>query len=241
MRKFKELIIEKNIQKYKYNKIIDYTYLSNDLNVDKIKEICDNAILYNFYSVCVKPEYVSYVNHFLDNTNIKTVSIISFPNGVDKIKEKISKIEEVVINGVDEVDVVMNFKLLKKVSIVDDIDKYNKNIDIIKEEISSISRVCHGINSIILKIIIETSDLTLEQIKLVCDICVENGVDYIMTSTGMSKKGAEIDKVRFMRKILPDSVRIKASGGIRTIDDISNFVKAGSDRIGTSIIPYVLY
>ena len=239
MKKFGELITEKS-QEYRYNQLIDYTYLKNDISIDMVKEICDNAKKYNFYSVCVKPNYITYVKQFLKDTNIKVCTVISFPHGVDKIKSKISEIEESIINGVDEIDVVMNYKLLKKTTNIIDEEKYNKNIEIIKNEISTISRLCHGVNSIILKVIIETSDLTLEQIKLSCDICVESGVDYIMTSTGMSKYGADIEKVRFMRKILPDSVKIKASGGIRTIEDINKFVKVGSDRIGTSVIPYQL-
>jgi len=239
MRKFRELLVESS-QRYKYNRIIDYTYLNSDISIDKIKEICSEAKKYNFYSVCVKPEYITYVNQFLKDTEIKTCTVISFPKGIDKTKTKVSDIEESIINGVDEVDVVMNFKLLKKVSNMVDKEKYDQNIEIIKQELSTISRMCHSINSVILKVIIETGELTLEQIKLSCDICVECGVDYIMTSTGMMKKGAEIDKVRFMRKILPDSIKLKASGGIRTIEDISNFVKVGADRVGTSVNPYIL-
>jgi len=240
MKKFNDLIFENKQRNNKYNKIIDFTYLKNDVTVDKIKEVCEIAKKYNFYSVCVKPEYVSYSKQFLMDSDIKVVTVISFPKGNDKTKDKISQIEDSIIYGVDEIDMVMDYKLLKSLSKITDSEKYEQKINIIKNELFSVARLCHGINSVILKIIIETGDLTLEQIKLSCDICVETGVDYVMTSTGLSKNGAEESKVRFMRKILPDSIKIKASGGIRTLNDIEKFVNNGADRIGTSSNPYLL-
>jgi deoxyribose-phosphate aldolase len=218
------------------NKIIEYTYLRNNVNIDKIEEICQDAIDNDFYSICIFNDYVKYAKYFLDESNIKINTVISYPNGKNDTKTKLKEIDTAIINGVDGVNVVFNFNLLKKIND----ENSDKIIERLKSEVNDISRYCHGINSIELTMIIETGELTLEQIKMACDICSESGVDYIQTSTGKFSKGAEIDKVKFMRKILPDYVHIKAAGGIRTNDDIQKFINAGSSIICTSINPNLI-
>ena len=239
IKKFNNFINE-NKNNGKYNQIIDYTYLKNDANVDRIKQICNEAKEFGFYSVCIKPDYVSYAKEFLKGSNVKVCTVISFPEGVNKTKEKMTETETAIINGADEIDMVMNYKLLKKATKIDDEVKRKEKLDIVKDDVAKIARICHGINSVILKVIIESGELTLEQTKLSCEICVDAGVDFVKTSTGFAKKGAEEDKVKFMRRILPDSVKIKASGGIRTLEDIQRFVKVGADRVGTSANPSLL-
>jgi len=239
IKRFNSFINENKNNKGKYNQIIDYTYLKMDANVDRIKQICNEAKEFGFYSVCIKPDWVSYAKEFLKDSNVKVCTVISFPGGTDKTNDKLKESERVIIDGADEIDVVMNYKLLKKATNADD-EKRKDMIDKIKNEITKIARLCHGINSVILKVIIESGELTLEQTKLACEICVEAGVDFVKTSTGFTKKGAEIDKVKFMRKILPDRIKIKASGGIRTLEDIQRFVQAGADRVGTSSNPTLL-
>lgn len=222
---------------FKYNKIIDYTYLKLDANIDKIREICNEAKNFNFYSVCIRPDYVSYAKEFLKDSNVKVCTVISFPNGNDKLTDKYKESEKAIIDGADEIDMVMNYKLLKKVNTINNQEEKNDKLNIIKNEICKISSLCHGLNSVILKVIIESGELTFDQVKLACDICIDCGVDFVKTSTGYAKIGAEIDKIKFMRKLLPDHIKIKASGGIRTIEDIEKFYKAGADRIGTSSNP----
>lgn len=240
IKRFNNFINESKNNKGKFNRIIDYTYLKMDANVDRIKQICNEAKEFGFYSVCIKPDWVSYAKEFLKGSDVKISTVVSFPNGTDKTNDKIKETERAIIDGADEIDMVMNYKLLKKATGIEDEETKKSKLDIVKNDIVRIARLCHGINSVILKVIIESGDLTLEQTKLACDICVEAGVDFVKTSTGFSKKGAEEDKVKFMRRILPDSVRIKASGGIRTLEDIQRFVKAGADRIGTSANPSLL-
>lgn len=223
-----------------FNKIIDYTYLKVDANIDKIKQICNEAKEFGFYSVCIKPEYVSYAKEFLKGSDVKVCTVISFPGGKDTPNSKLKESERAIIDGADELDIVMNYKLLKEYTKTEDEDKKNNILNKLRKEISDISRLCHGLNSVILKVIIESGDLTMEQTKLACDICVYAGADYVKTSTGFAKIGAEEEKVRFMRKILPDPIKIKASGGIRTPKDIKRFVYAGADRIGTSSNPDLL-
>jgi len=224
----------------KFNQIIDYTYLKMDANVDRIKQICNEAKEFGFYTVCIKPDYVSYAKEFLKGSSVKVCTVVSFPNGTDKTNDKIKETEKAIIDGAEEIDVVMNYKLLKKASQIENKEERESKLDIVKSDIARIARLCHGINSVILKVIIESGELTLEQTKLACEICVEAGADFVKTSTGFAKKGAEVDKVKFMRKILPDSVKIKASGGIRTLEDIQRFVRAGADRVGTSANPSLL-
>jgi len=238
MLKYTDLLNESANPK-RYNKIIDFTYLGVDVNIDKIRKICNEAKTYGFHSICIKPEYVPYAKQFLKGSEIKICTVISFPEGTDKPKEKLKESETAIIDGADEVDVVMNYKMLKTALKIEDEEEKERKLEYITSEISNLVRLCHGINSVIIKVIIETGQLTLEQIKSACEICTKCGVDFVKTSTG-HHGGADVEKVKFMRKILPDSVKIKASGGIRSIEDIEKFVKAGAERIGTSTNPSLI-
>jgi deoxyribose-phosphate aldolase len=229
-------LVQENLDNKRFNKIIDFTYLKNDANIDKIKSICNEAKQYGFYSVCIKPDYVLYAKDFLKESDVKICTVISFPKGDDKTADKLREAEKAIIDGADELDMVMDYKLLKKTYKIDDPEEKQDELDYIKNDIAKIARLCHGINSVTLKVIIESGELTMEQVKDACKICVEAGADFVKTSTGFAR-GAEVEKVSFMRKILPDSIKIKASGGIRTIQDIEKFVKAGADRVGTSSNP----
>jgi len=224
----------------RYNKLIDYTYLSEDANIDKIEEICKQAKENGFYSVCIRPPFVSYAVNFLEGSDVKVVAVISFHKGDDKTQEKIVEAQKSISNGADEIDMVMNWKLLQKYFKESDDDKKKDIEQKLYNDIRKVVDVCHGSNGALLKVIIESGELTLEQIKKACEICTKAGVDFVKTSTGYASRGAEIDKVRFMRSILPDHIKIKASGGIRTLQDIESFVNAGADRIGTSSNPAVI-
>jgi len=236
MKKFSSFLTES--VKYKYNKIIDYTYIKVDSNIDKIKQICNEAKEYKFYSVCVKPEFLSYAKGFLDDSDVQLCSAVSFPDGKESKKEKINEIDKSIINGADDIDMVIDYNKFKKILNIKDEDKKEKQLELYKKDLYDIVRKCHSLNNVNLKVIIETSELSYDQIKIICDICVYAGVDYIQTSTGY-KGGIELDKIKFMRKILPDNIGIKASGGIRTLSDIQKCVNAGADRIGTSVNPYL--
>jgi len=223
----------------RYNKIIDFTYLREDANVDKIEELCKMAKENGFYSVCVRPDFVSYATNFLDNSDVKVVTVISFPEGDNRTQEKVAETQKAISNGADEIDMVMNYKLLQKASNEEDEEKRKDIYQRVFDDIRKVAEVCHGADSIELKVIIESGVLTLEQVKKACELCDKAGVNFVKTSTGYAAKGAEINKVRFMRSILPDHIKIKASGGIRTLQDIETFVNAGADRIGTSSNPAV--
>jgi deoxyribose-phosphate aldolase len=224
----------------RFNRIIDFTYLKEDANVEKIKEICDIAKQEQFYSVCIRPQFVSEAKKFLENSNIKICTVVSFPKGDASTKEKLDETQKAISEGADEIDMVMNYNILLKWTSESKPEKKKSLEENIFTDIRKVCEMCHGSNSITLKVIIESGVLTFDQVKKACEICVKAGVDFVKTSTGYAQKGAEIDKVKYMREILPDHIKIKASGGIRTMTDIDNFVKAGADRIGTSSNPALL-
>ena len=224
----------------RYNKIIDFTYLREDANIDKIEEVCKMAKENGFYSVCIRPDFVSYAVNFLEGSDIKIVTVVSFPKGDDKTQEKVVEAQKAISNGADEVDMVLNWKLLQKWSKESDDEKKTDLEQKLYDDIRKVTDVCHGSDSIVIKVIIESGELTLDQVKKACELCSKAGVDFVKTSTGYATKGAEIDKVRFMRSILPDHIKIKASGGIRTLQDIEAYVNAGADRIGTSSNPAII-
>lgn len=232
-------LFESFVDENRFNKLIDFTYLREDASIQKIEEICKIAIQNKFYSVCIRPEFVSYAYNFLEGSDVKIVTVVSFPDGEDKTQEKIVETQKSISNGADEIDMVMNWKLLKKASKETDEIKKKDILKRVYDDIAKVSEICHGADSVILKVIIESGELTLDQVKSACDMCVKAGVDFVKTSTGY-KALSTIDKLKFIKSILPDYVKIKASGGIRTINDIESFVNAGADRIGTSSDPSVI-
>lgn len=236
-----------------YNDIIDYTYLKEDISVDKIKEICDTAIEHKFHSVCVPPDYVSKAYGFLDDSDVKISTVINYPEGDGKIEKMIKEVNDVISSGADEIDFVMDYKELKETTTLEDIikskthkgemdeeeikeenDKIQAKYDKIEGGINDIGNVCHK-NGVVFKVIIETSELTYSEIKKACELCIRGGADFIMTSTGKASKGAELEKVKYLRRVTPDYIKIKASGGIRTMETAKKFYKF-VDRIGTSVI-----
>jgi deoxyribose-phosphate aldolase len=216
-----------NKEKTQYNQMIDYTKIGDNLGNDKIKEFCKTAEENKFYSICIPAEFVATAHSFLDS--VKISALIDFPNGTSDTKAKLEEIDEVIVNGAEEVDVVINYKLIK------DDDEH----DSLEEEIRKITEYCHR-EGVIAKIIIEIGALNYQEIEAICKMCIDNNVDYIMTSTGKLPKDdsfeTKVEKVKFMRKILPDELKIKFSGGIRTIEQIKEISKL-VDRIGTSSIP----
>ena len=226
-----------NENKSNFNSLIDYTYLNDKSDVDNIKKVCNDAKEHNYFSVCVLPEKVSTAQAFLDDSDVQICTVISFPEGTDSTNNKIKETQNAITNGADEIDMVMDFKSLKELSTEQGED-YQKKYDIILDDIRSVVKVCHS-DGIIIKVIIEIEELNYNQIQIACEMCVEAGADFVKTSTGKSKKmidfNEKLEKIKYMRKILPDYMKIKISGGIRNIEHI-NDVLPYVDRIGTSII-----
>lgn len=235
MQKF-SIILEGNQGIKNYNHMIDYTSLKEDNNIDKIESVCRDAKEGKYYSVCIKPDFISVAKSFLDGSDVKVCSVISFPGGIDSTKDKIVEASKAIAEGADEIDVVMNYK--KLIKGVDEKDE--KILEYVEDEIRELTSLCHGENNVVIKVIIETDLLDLEKIKKACEICQKAGVDYVKTSTGYVEVAKQelldqkLKKVKYMKDILGDRTFIKVSGGIKTIEDIEKCLQAGADRIGTS-------
>ena len=227
MRKYSQVFESKN-----YNSKIEFTNIRPDLTVEGVKELCNIAKKKNYYAVCVRSKFINDAKSFLEDSSVKVVAIIDFPEieggkiGETKPKIKLKEVREAIINGADEVDIAVNTKAFVK---AEDKTEVTQNLT---TEIGDIANYCSS-NGVLIKIVLETGTLLLDDIKLLCEICVKAGVHFVMTSTGYGKVGAELDKVKYMRRILPDYIKIKAAGGIRTEASAEEFLKY-ADRIGTS-------
>jgi deoxyribose-phosphate aldolase len=203
-----------------YNRLIDHTLLAPDATQSQIKKICDEAKTYHFASVCVNPGWVRFCHSELKGTDVAVCTVIGFPLGATLMASKISEAKEALFEGADELDMVINIGRLK-----DHDDAY------VKTEIAELKKVA---GKHILKVIIETCLLTDEEKVRVCLLAKEAGADFVKTSTGFSKGGATVADIALMRKTVGPEMGVKASGGVRTKEDMIAMVNAGATRIGTS-------
>ena len=208
---------------------VDHTLLSVDSTWDEIKAICDDALTYQTASVCIPAAYVKRASEYIkEEANerkvepVKVCTVIGFPNGYSTTAVKCFEAEEAIMNGADEIDMVIHVGALK-----------DKKYDDVLKDIKSVKTVC---GDRVLKVIIETCLLTDEEKIKMCEIVNESGADYIKTSTGFSKGGATLHDVEIFAKYIKAPVKIKAAGGISSIEDAKAFVAAGADRLGTSRI-----
>lgn len=226
---------EKIIPLSKYKDIIDFTYLKSGATKQNITDLIDLAIENNFYSVCVPIEFVDHAKFSLEDSEIKLVSVLDFPEGKSNITENLNDAIKLISNGVDEIDMVMDYESFKKAYKSTDEDSKVSTYNNIEKEIKVIADECHK-NGTILKVIIESGLLTIEEITKVCEIISNSGADFIQTSTGTKGIGTELTKVKEIRRVINDYIKIKVAGGIRTIQDCEKFYPY-VDRIGTSVIP----
>ncbi len=204
---------------------VDHTLLSVDCTWEQIKELCEDAIKHGTASVCIPPSFVLPAKGFV-GARMKVCTVIGFPSGYSTTETKVFETLDAIKNGADEIDMVINLGALKA-----------GNVRLVGEEIRAVKNACAGH---ILKVIIETCLLTDEEKKTMCRIVTETGADYIKTSTGFSKGGATFDDVRLLREHVGGSVKVKASGGIGSLEDAAEFIRLGSARLGTSRIVKIL-
>jgi len=219
--------------------MIDYTELDINASEEHLYNLAQIATDFDFATICIRPTKVKYLRGVLDKLNsekgsdVGITTVVSFPDGTDTLEQKKSECEQCIKDGADEVDMVMNYKELIRLD-EDDLyyDEIEEFIDI-EIEIRELSNICHKHNKI-LKVIVESGFLTTEQTEYATVICNNAGSDFIKTSTGMVNVGAEINKVKIMRDTinnLNSDMKIKASGGIRTENDIMKFLPL-VDRFG---------
>lgn len=201
-------------------KYIDHTLLKPTATCLDIEQLCKEAIQYRFYSVCVNGCYVALANELLKNTDVNVCSVVGFPLGAMSTRAKLFETERALIDGADEIDMVMNIGWLK-----------SKRINEVLQEISFIKKET---GNRILKVILETCYLDEAEKKLACKICVDAGADFVKTSTGFGSGGATIEDIKLMKNAVKGDAKIKASGGIRNRETALEYVYLGVDRIGTS-------
>lgn len=200
---------------------VDHTLLSPEATWNEIKKICDDGIKYKVASACIPASYVKMAKEYVEN-KLKICTVIGFPNGYSTTKAKIFETEDAINNGADEIDMVINIGILK-----------DGLFDKVENEIQEIKFAC---GDKILKVIIETCLLTeAEKIKM-CELVTNAKADFIKTSTGFSTGGATFDDIKLFKKHIGENVKIKAAGGIKTLEDARKFINLGASRLGTSRI-----
>jgi len=202
--------------------IIDHTLLKADATLEQITVLAQEAIQYSFASVCVNPTWVKKAAELLkDAPEVKVCTVIGFPLGATTSEVKAFETTNAINNGADEVDMVINIGALK-----------DKNYDLVLNDIKAVVNAAK--DKALVKVIIETALLTEEEKVKVSELAVEAGADFVKTSTGFSTGGATAEDIALMRKTVGPDIGVKASGGVRGLEDAKAMVEAGATRIGAS-------
>ena len=203
-------------------KLFDHTILKADATREAVAKICEEAKEYGFMSVCVNSYYTAFVAEKLKDSDVKVCTVVGFPLGQMSTKAKAAETELAVKDGADEIDMVINVGALK-----------DKEYDVVCNDIKEVKKAC---GQALLKVIIETCLLTDEEKVKACELAKEAGADYVKTSTGFSTAGATFEDIALFSKHIGPNVKMKAAGGIASLDDAEKFLSLGADRLGTSRI-----
>lgn len=202
-------------------KRVDHTLLKQPSTWEQIREICDDAVKFGTASVCIPPSFVKQASEYLGE-KMPVCTVIGFPNGYNTTAVKVFETKEALKDGAEEIDMVINIGWVK-----------DGRFDCIEEEIRTLKKAC---GAKILKVIIETCLLTEEEKIRMCEVVTRAGADYIKTSTGFSKAGATFEDIKLFSEYIGPNVKMKAAGGISSLDDAEKFLSLGADRLGTSRI-----
>ncbi len=203
-----------------YANLIDHTKLGLKTQKQDCIRLVEEAKEYGFFSVCIPPAYIKEVKELLKGSMVKITTVISFPHGNDTKEAKVFATKDALKKGADEIDMVMNVGFFK-----------DHRYDEVRDEIKALKKVC---KKNILKVIIETSALSDEEITKASELCVEAGADFVKTSTGFDTRGASFHDIELMKAAVKDKAQIKASGGVKTLSDLEKLVELGANRIGAS-------
>jgi deoxyribose-phosphate aldolase len=206
----------------KLSQYIDHTLLKPTTTLSDIEKLCAEAVEYDFFAVCVPPLWVKNVVSILAGSAVKTATVIGFPFGYSAIAAKLAEVEQAIADGAAELDIVINLSALK-----------NGDRKYLQTEMAALLGPVRK-NGRLIKVIIESGVLTNEEIIQCCTIYSEQGVDFLKTSTGYAETGATTEALQLMRQHLPSSIKLKASGGIRTYEQAMQMIGAGADRLGCS-------
>lgn len=200
---------------------VDHTLLTQTATWEEIRQICEDGVKYQVASVCIPPSYVKQASEYLEG-RLPVCTVIGFPNGYMTTEVKEWETKDALENGASEIDMVVNLGWIKD-------GKY----DLVEEEIRRLKEIC---GEKVLKVIIETCLLTEEEKIRMCHVVTKAGADYIKTSTGFSKGGATFEDIKLFSEHIGPSVKMKAAGGISSLEDAEKFLALGADRLGTSRI-----
>lgn len=204
------------------NNYIEHTNLKPDCTQEDVIKLCEEAIENKFYGVCVSPYYVQLAKKTLKKSDVKVVTVVGFPFGYNTVASKVEETKKAIIGGADEIDMVINIAALK-----------SGDEATVLNDLQAVIMACHLQNKVA-KVIIETALLSPQEIEKACRMCVDSEADFVKTSTGNASRGASVEDVVLMRKVLPAKIKIKAAGGIRSTEFAQELIQAGAARIGTS-------
>jgi len=204
-------------------KLIDSTLVKAVATKSEIEKLCQEAIQYGFKCAVVNPVYVKFAAKLLEDSDIKVCSTIGFPFGVSLPEIKALEAVKAVEDGAEELDMVINLSMLK-----------SGDYEFVKRDIAAVVDVKRFSKDVIVKVIIETAYLTMEEKVIACKLAKEAGADFVKTSTGLFGEGATVEDVRLMRQTVGKNMGVKAAGGIRTYADAAAMIEAGANRLGTS-------
>ncbi|MDP8201581.1 MAG: deoxyribose-phosphate aldolase [Candidatus Tenebribacter burtonii] len=210
----------KEYTKEQIAKMIDHTELKSSSGQGKIKNLCDEAKMFGFISVCVNPHYVEYAYEQLKDSDVIVCSVIGFPLGMSTTEIKAAEAKKAVLQGAEEIDMVINVGALR-----------DKNYDFVLADIRKVAQASAPAH---LKVILETCYLTDEEIVKACQLSVKAGAHFVKTSTGFGAFGAFEDHIKLMRETVGPDIGVKASGGINNLKDAIRMIEAGASRLGTS-------
>lgn len=204
-----------------FARMIDHTLLKAEATKEQIEKLCAEAKQFNFASVCVNPTWVKRSSELLQGSDVLVCTVIGFPLGANTPAVKAFEAKDAIANGAKEVDMVINIGALK-----------DKNYEHVQADIAAVVEAAKG--SALVKVIIEACLLTDEEKVKACELAVAAGADYVKTSTGFSTGGATAEDIVLMRKTVGPELGVKASGGVRSLEDMKKMVEAGATRIGAS-------
>lgn len=199
---------------------IDHTLLAATATESQIRNLCEEAKEHEFFAICVNSSYVALAREVLKDSKVKLASTIGFPLGAASASSKIQEAKKAILEGAEEIDMVINIGFFKD-------GKYD-------EVQSEILELKEAIGNNLLKVIIETCYLSDTEIEKASELVIQGGADYVKTSTGFGTRGASLNDIKIMKKVVGDKIKIKASGGIRDAETARQYIQLGVSRIGTS-------
>jgi deoxyribose-phosphate aldolase len=202
--------------------LIDYSFLRPDRQPGDIELACEQAMRYGFNALAIHPAEIETCRRLLSGSRVKVDASVGFPLGQNTPPVKEHETQDAIQRGAQEIDLVINIRALQ-----------SGRLEIVRQELAALARLCRvaGVTS---KVILETCYLSDEEKRLACQIALEEGVDFVKTSTGRAPGGATLADVRLMRAVVGDKLGVKAAGGIRTLEQALAMIQAGANRLGTS-------